>query len=448
MKFVSFFMIAVLVMNSTVPIMSKTENVEVLSQAFAEIINTLSFSHYMKFEIIATSESEEMKWLINEILKKVKYPAYNHFCIVEKNCTLYFNSPAIVLMERDIFKSWFVFEKSKPFINGTSTYKVERLTSTYVDTAWIVYTINDEIVQFEDLFQLYFQIFHSKINENNLILKNYVLQTRHSCHSTWRIVNKFSSKKLSWVSNSFLTEYNKYHNCPIYVARTDFIQNDLDLLNGIYSYKTDEHGKKTFSGIFIELLKVFEEVHEAQIRDFFQDQIRMDIVLMFENLIEPTIFNFIHKSYPLSYFYCTFLVTPGYEYNHFEKLILPYDIPTWIGLVSVILATFISIFIIYQCPQKTRDFIFGKKVLFPSLGSLQIFFGLGYVHVAETNFGRIVFIAFTLFCLVIRTAYQGKMFDFMITEVRHPMPHTVEELFDSNIEIVDDGFGNIDLLSW
>jgi hypothetical protein len=51
------------------------------------------------------------------------------------------------------------------------------------------------------------------------------------------------------------------------------------------------------------------------------------------------------------------------------------------------------------------------------------------------NFGRIILMVFILFCLVIRTAYQGVMFEMITTDMRKESPNMMQELLDSNYTI-------------
>lgn len=55
-------------------------------------------------------------------------------------------------------------------------------------------------------------------------------------------------------------------------------------------------------------------------------------------------------------------------------------------------------------------------------------FGIGQTKLPFKNFGRIILTSFILWCLVIRTGYQGKLFEFTTTAVRKPEMKTLEEV--------------------
>lgn len=48
------------------------------------------------------------------------------------------------------------------------------------------------------------------------------------------------------------------------------------------------------------------------------------------------------------------------------------------------------------------------------------------------NFARFILMCFMLFCLVMRTAYQGKQYEFMQKEMRKRGLETIDELIDNN----------------
>ena len=111
-----------------------------------------------------------------------------------------------------------------------------------------------------------------------------------------------------------------------------------------------------------------------------------------------------------------------------EKLVLPFNFETWTGLgVTFLLAT-ITIFIINRLPRKIRKLFYGKATSVKVLNIFQKFFGIGEKKLLEVNVARIVLISFIFWCLVMRTAYQGKLFEFTTTAIKKPEFKILEEL--------------------
>lgn len=123
-------------------------------------------------------------------------------------------------------------------------------------------------------------------------------------------------------------------------------------------------------------------------------------------------------------------------YSSFEKMILPFDLLIWIFSITTFFTAFGIIFIINLRPRITQEFFYGKNVKTPALNVLGIFFGISQTQLPIRNFSRIILMTFTVFCLVLRTAYQGVLFTMMATEIGKPLPKTIEDLQTMNYTIV------------
>lgn len=71
----------------------------------------------------------------------------------------------------------------------------------------------------------------------------------------------------------------------------------------------------------------------------------------------------------------------------------------------------------------------------PAFNALGIFFGIGQVQLPRNFFGRFVLIFYIWFCLMIRTCYQSLMFEFITTDMRMPLPASIEDLVFWNYTI-------------
>jgi hypothetical protein len=127
-----------------------------------------------------------------------------------------------------------------------------------------------------------------------------------------------------------------------------------------------------------------------------------------------------------------FVVPPGEEYSGFDKLVLPFDSPTWFLIGLTFFVAFSIIFIVHFLSTKIQDFIFGNNVLSPTFNIAAHFFGLGQIALPRRNFPRFLLTIFILFSLIIRTAYQGKNFEFLQKEMRKPEANSVEEMINRN----------------
>jgi hypothetical protein len=133
----------------------------------------------------------------------------------------------------------------------------------------------------------------------------------------------------------------------------------------------------------------------------------------------------------------TMMITRGEPFGPWEKLLLPFDRTTWWMLVTTFSIAFSVILLVNRAPKKLQIVIYGRAVTTPAYNVVGTFFGVSQSRLPQTNFPRMVLMFFILFCLVIRTAYQGVFFELMATEMRKPVPTTVEGLIDENYTIYD-----------
>ena len=123
-----------------------------------------------------------------------------------------------------------------------------------------------------------------------------------------------------------------------------------------------------------------------------------------------------------------------------EKLILPFDHETWYGICITFVISCIVITIFNQFPKRFKKRAYGRTGRTTAFNTFQTFFGISHVEVPNGNFARIVMTCFVFWCLIIRTAYQGKLFEFTTTPVRKPELKTLEEMKSKNITLY---FSNI-----
>jgi hypothetical protein len=86
--------------------------------------------------------------------------------------------------------------------------------------------------------------------------------------------------------------------------------------------------------------------------------------------------------------------------------------------------------------QAVRNRIYGRGVNTPAFNVVGTFFGIGQVRLPVESFPRFILMCFILFCLIIRTAYQGVSYDMMTKDMRKPLPKTIRDLYLQNYTIL------------
>jgi hypothetical protein len=123
-------------------------------------------------------------------------------------------------------------------------------------------------------------------------------------------------------------------------------------------------------------------------------------------------------------------------YTPYEKLLLPFDTQTWILLIVTFLLTFVTILIINKLSETAQNIIYGKKVKTPIWNVISIFFGVSQTKLPTENFSRYILTIFIVFCLIFRSCWQSKSFEYMTSEPLRTPPKTIQDLVDRNYTIV------------
>ncbi|KAG5675972.1 hypothetical protein PVAND_005828 [Polypedilum vanderplanki] len=131
-----------------------------------------------------------------------------------------------------------------------------------------------------------------------------------------------------------------------------------------------------------------------------------------------------------------YLITLNDFYNNYEKLLMPFDLTTWILLTVTFLLTFLIIFGTHKCPQWIQKLLFGEGIRNPAYNALGVMFGISQIRLLRESSNRIAFAFFIWFCLMFRTCYQSKLFEFMTSDMRKPLPTSIIGLIEMNYTVV------------
>lgn len=123
------------------------------------------------------------------------------------------------------------------------------------------------------------------------------------------------------------------------------------------------------------------------------------------------------------------IIPPGAPYSKFEKLFQPFEGTVWLCLIVTFSLAFLIIAVVQFQPKRViKDYIIGRTNSRPYLNIIEIFLG-GCAHGNPSiNFTRVLLMIFILFCLVIRSLYQGSLFTFMQMDNRAKEVQSIDEM--------------------
>jgi hypothetical protein len=259
-------------------------------------------------------------------------------------------------------------------------------------------------------------------------------------------VNSFDKKSNLWENSKFKIEkFTNYFGCEVAVSMNLLFPDTYDYL--LYGNLTESSNCK---GMWIEAMKALSKSFNYSLRckvELMNTTGEPDVVVR-NNMLRDAIKHFKNpggvkfdthfqvtslvtmKPYHLEGVF--FAVPPGEEYNGYEKLILPFDYYTWLAIFFTFFATFATIFFVILCMPSIRKVLFGENVRSPSLNVAAHFFGLGQNVLPKKSFARFILMAFIIFSLIIRNAWQGKMFEYLSKNITKPQLQSIDEIVDKN----------------
>lgn len=295
----------------------------------------------------------------------------------------------------------------------------------------------NDLATLSDSIMIQYQYFI--VNEDdNIKLFTFVWYTAKNCGSPQLIeVNRFDKKTFSWRSKVFfISKFDNLHGCHLVVG----IWNQLPAVQWL-KLDTD---KFRYYGYQYEMIvalrsilnfRAFYNPYNHISNEYYWKNLSVDLNLRVKTLrladhsLTPNEF----RADPYNFNSDYMAVPPGESYSGYEKMILPFDDQVWLWITIVFCSSFSVIILVRTAGARERNFIFGTNVRTPALNVLAAFFGISQIVLPGRNFARFLVMLFILYCLIIRTAYQGKMFELMQQDIRKPAASSLEEMVKRNL---------------
>ncbi|XP_070491068.1 ionotropic receptor 21a-like [Chironomus tepperi] len=123
-----------------------------------------------------------------------------------------------------------------------------------------------------------------------------------------------------------------------------------------------------------------------------------------------------------------FIIPPGRPYKAIEKMLQPFDHVVWIILLITIMTAITIIYVVNTRFKNLKSFIYGRGVKSPIMNILVGLFGLQQTVLPGRNFARYILMKFLILCLVLRSIYQGSLYQFLQSDKRHREIQSVDEM--------------------
>ena len=282
------------------------------------------------------------------------------------------------------------------------------------------------------------------VKNDQISLHAMTMYTEKQCRVEQLVeINQFSILERKWKTEKFFVpKIEHFHGCKLTIAVDAFA------LLPFVKLLTTENGTETAQCLVVDMIEALS-THLNFTTNYIKLQYDALKIIDYDLTIGSGLLSHTGKEQYLcvsglssDVIYTTsdvFVVPPGELYTSWEKLLLPFDWATWMWLGITFAIAFLVILAIKVSKSASMyELIIGSNVATPNLNVVAIFMGIGQILLPQRNVTRFLFMNFILFSLIMRTAYQGKYFEFLTSEMRRKPIQTIEELKDKNFTIILD----------
>lgn len=454
MNFVAkLFLLLIFVLNENFAVLSQEKNLKTVTFAFKRIVKSILETNN---EVFIHRFDDGNQSFIDSLVGKI---SSDEIVKIKEEKTISkkvfeVNDSAVLLF--DTFGSLFSFNLGVKLTNkhpkkfqffvycfNMTTDNVLSLVGPSFEKKFSTQVFHGHRLRIMDIIQYQYFVVEG---EDELRLMTFDWYRPENCNKPSLIeVNKFDKKKLTWKTNVFSQSLINFNGCKVSFGIA--LQNPASGFRIIIraGYPVDYWGTSIKILFGLERLLNYSLYLNPYIQTsvlrptnnyFLFQKLSMDLLFYMGDIRSyHTTSKFTFVTTPFSFVNNYIVVPPPQEYNGYEKLMLPFDETTWIMLAVVFAVGFLVIFVLNFANKEIRAFVFGCHVTTPSLNVTAIFFGISQITLPGRNFARFIVMTFILFCLIIRTAYQGKMFEFLQKNITKSEIQTIDELVERNFTL-------------
>lgn len=112
-----------------------------------------------------------------------------------------------------------------------------------------------------------------------------------------------------------------------------------------------------------------------------------------------------------------------------EKLLRPFTAIVWTLLLIILLFSSFLALVFLKFP-KIFNFVFGRGIKHPLTNIISIHLGVPQPRLPMRNFSRFILLNFLTYCLVIRSSYQGAVFNILMSNEKKPPVASISEIME------------------
>lgn len=262
-----------------------------------------------------------------------------------------------------------------------------------------------------------------------------------SCNNSEAIrINEFNKTSMTWDTNVFFPKkFKQLNRCPLRYGCYNNRPN--------YIIERSESGLPIFSGWIIDIVNMFSNIlnfslnflaYESDMGVIYKNKTATALLKRILNNEVDLIFTTARadRSELLSTTRMVYAdklilaVPPPFLIDVMAKIFLPFTFASWISISLVAFLACCTIITLRFTPKIFHDYVVGNNVKGSMLNVCNIFLGGPQQILPRSNFPRFLLANFLIFTLIIRSVYQGKVFDIMKSDVHTVELKTIDEFIE------------------
>lgn len=140
-------------------------------------------------------------------------------------------------------------------------------------------------------------------------------------------------------------------------------------------------------------------------------------------------------SFPYYYASFVFAIPPGKPYSSLAIIVIPFKYIIWSCIGTIFLFTVLLVFALKFSTYRIRALVLGSKNDSPIFNMLSICFGGTINYVPTRNFARTILLIWLMMSMVLKTAYQSRLYDFLRTQPSTAPANLRSKIYSSNFKV-------------
>ncbi|KAJ6635609.1 hypothetical protein Bhyg_14195 [Pseudolycoriella hygida] len=274
------------------------------------------------------------------------------------------------------------------------------------------------------------------VSENSqIVVQTFLPYNEGSCNdTTLRTINSFNEQTQTWRTNKFFPErVDNFYGCALKIATH---KNVIPYI----VWEENVNGNRLLKGRVIHLINALSlslnftadldyEPSEVAYDNCYRKVENHEADMFIGNVaVQKTRLESMDFSLPIFFEFLKFVIPPGKSYTQVENFGRVFDMLTWI-LIFIVFGLFGGIVtVISFCSKKAKIYAFGFRYGNVFMDYLATIFGSALLISPKMNMPRIIIVKFVLFCLVIRSIYQGSLYNFLQSGAKADAVQSIDEM--------------------